>query len=102
VTRYATTLDKRFAVQLADLVRTVRRLQARLVAIDSGAPLAALPGVVDAVSPLTVYLNGATTATACQNLASYSPTAGDSVLAIPLPLTAGQGPGQYVVIGKFS
>jgi hypothetical protein len=102
VTKYASTLDKRFGQQITDLFRRVSRLERRTVGIDSGMPLAALPGVVDTASPLTVYLNGATTATTCQNLSSYSPTAGDSVLAIPLPLTAGQGPGQYVIVGKLS
>jgi hypothetical protein len=104
--RYPPTLDKRYGDEFRKMRAAIQRLQSRTAAIDSGMPLAALPAVIEAgytSGNPSVYINGSSTLSGpFQYLASYTPTAGDSVLVLPLPYTAGQGVGQYVILGKLS
>jgi hypothetical protein len=106
VTRYTVPLDKRFGQQLTDVLRRVAKLERRTAGIDSGMPLAALPAVIDSgytTGDPKAYINGSAALTGpYQRLSSYTPAAGDSVLVLPLPVTAGQGPGVYVILGKLS
>jgi hypothetical protein len=98
---YPAALERRFATQLAAMQRAITRLQSRTAGIDSGFPLAALPAVIDpgyASGDPHAYLNGSTTLTGpYQHLASYTPTASDSVLAIPVGVQQ-----TYVILGRLA
>ncbi|GAB2695826.1 hypothetical protein [Kitasatospora kifunensis] len=101
MTLYPAELAKRFAITIAEIQRRLTRLESRTAAIDSGWPLAALPAVIDSgytSGDPSAYINGATALTGpYQHLTSYSPTAGDSVLALPV------GTNQtYVILGKLA
>ena len=104
MTAYPKTLQDRFANQLSQLFGRVQKLESRTASIDSGMPLAALPAVIDSgytSGNPKAYINGSATLTGpYQYLASYTPLAGDPVLVLPLPTTAGLGTGQYVVLGR--
>jgi hypothetical protein len=84
---------------MAQMRADIRRLEVRTACIDSGWPLAMLPGVVaSTTSGVMVYINGATTATGpLPYLASYSPTDGDNVLLAPMGVQR-----TYVVIGVLT
>jgi hypothetical protein len=105
MTAYPTELGRRFAADLREMRRAITKLQSRTAGIDSGAPLAALPAVIDAAyssgNP-KAHINGSATLTGpYQHLTSYTPAAGDSVLVLPTPVTA-PGVTAYVVLGKLS
>lgn len=104
---YARELTQRFAHQVNDLFARVRKLETRTSAIDSGMPLAVLPAVIDPAyssGDPKAFINGSAALTGPYNyLASYTPAAGDAVLAVPIPLTAQQaGLTSYVIIGKVA
>jgi hypothetical protein len=105
MTRYTVPLDKRFADMLTDLLHRVRKVEARTAGIDSGMPLAALPAVIDpgyTSGDPKAFINGSTVLTGpYSRLSSYTPAAGDPVLVLPLPVTAGQGTGIYVILGRL-
>lgn len=86
---------------LKALQADVTKLKTRTSSIDSGFPLAMLPGVVSASyasgNP-QVYVNGAATLSGpYRYLASYTPAAGDSVLLAPVGVNRA-----YVVLGRLS
>ena len=93
-------LERRFADTLKTLQARLRRLEARTAGVDSGFPLMALPTVIAATAAgppatVTAFLNGSLTATGPYSyLASYTPTIGDNVIALPLV-----GTRTYVIIG---
>ena len=99
--QYPAKLTERFARHLADLTRRVKKLESRTSGIDSGFPLMALPAVIDPAytsGDPQVLLNGSTTLTGpYQHLASYTPVAGDSVLAMPVLAAR-----TYIILGKLS
>jgi hypothetical protein len=94
-------LQRRFAETFKSLQQRVGRLESRTAAIDSGWPLAALPAVIDpsySSGDPKAYLNGAPVLTGpYQHLASYTPVAGDTVLAVPVGVTQ-----TYVILGKLT
>jgi hypothetical protein len=103
VTKYPQTLDKRFADQMRLLLGRVTRLESRTASIDSGMPLAALPAVIDSgytgSGNAKCYINGSANLTGpYEILGSYQPNPGDSVLALPTPLTA-PSVTSYVILG---
>ena len=100
--QYARNLQTRFRSELSNLAARVRKLEIRTGAIDSGFPLAALPAVIVTVTgsgsttAVTAYLNGSATASGpYQVLASYTPSVGDNVLALPVGADS-----TYVIIGR--
>lgn len=99
---YPKPLDQRFAHTLQSMLRRITKLETRTAVIDSGWPLAALPADVDSGysgsgDPMA-YINGSSTLTGpYQCLTSYTPAAGDSVLALPVGATQ-----TYVIIGKLA
>jgi hypothetical protein len=97
--QYARHWDDRGKATLAKTQKDVRRLQAHTSNIDSGWPLAMLPGVVaSTTSGVMVYVNGEMTAMGpLPYLASYSPTDGDNVLLAPMGVQQ-----TYVVIGVLT
>lgn len=101
MTLYPTDLNKRFAQTITQILQRLTRLESRTASIDSGWPLAALPAVVDSgysSGDPKVYLNGSTTLTGpYKHLASYTPAAGDSVLAMPVGAQQ-----TYVILGKLT
>lgn len=101
LTLYPKKLDDRFSAAMKQLQSDMRKLQTRTAAIDSGFPLAVLPGVIDSgyipgSGSANAYINGSATLTgpyACA--AGYAPVAGDSVLLAPV------GANQtYVILGS--
>jgi len=97
---YPRPLETRFAAQLQSMRQRLTKVETRTAGIDSGWPLAMLPAVIDSAytsgDPLA-YINGATVLTGpYQHLASYTPAAGDSVLAAPVGATQ-----TYVILGSF-
>ena len=101
MTLYAAPLGSRFAAKLIALQRRVTKLESRTSGIDSGFPLAMLPGVISGAyssgNP-QVYVNGAATLSGpFQYLTTYTPAAGDSVLLAPVGVLQG-----YVILGKLS
>lgn len=102
---YPSTLATRFATDLARLYRRVRTLEARTASIDSGMPLAALPGTIDpsySSGDPKVNINGQGLTGPYPHLASYTPVASDAVLVLPVPLTANTNAGTYIVLGKVT
>jgi hypothetical protein len=101
VTLYPTDLQHRFEAIFKGLQQRIAKLETRTAAIDSGWPLAALPAVVDAAytsGDPKAYLNGATTLTGpYQHLSSYTPAAGDTVLALPVGANR-----TYVILCKLT
>jgi hypothetical protein len=98
---YPELLERRFAAALTAIQQRVTRLESRTSGIDSGYPLAALPAVIDSGyttgDPLA-YINGSTTLTGpYQHLATYTPAAGDSVLALPVGALQ-----TYIILGKLA
>jgi hypothetical protein len=99
VTQYPAPFLARFSAKLSLLQRDVAKLKTRTAGIDSGFPLMMLPGVIDPSfttgSPM-VFVNGSTTLSGpFQNLASYTPVAGDAVLLAPVGAMQA-----YVILGK--
>lgn len=97
---YPKPITAQFADAMADFRRRISALEARTVAIDSGYPLAALPGKIDAAYTTgdpKAYINGSATLTGpYQHLASYTPAANDTVLMMPVGALQA-----YVVLGKL-
>lgn len=98
--QYPRPLEQRHAQAMASIQQRLTKLESRTAGIDSGFPLAALPAVIDpgytSGQPLA-YINGASALTGpYQRLASYTPTAGDSVLVVPVGVSQ-----TYVVLGKL-
>jgi hypothetical protein len=93
----------RFADLLKQLQRRVTKLETRTAGIDSGFPLAMLPGQVDpeysGSGDPQAYVNGAGALSGpFQYLTgSYTPAAGDQVLLAPVGVLK-----SYVIIGKLS
>lgn len=91
MTQYPQKLGiERFQATMNGLLKRVAKLETRTAGIDSGYPLAVLPGVLDSGytpgsgSP-QAYVNGAASLSGpypC--LGSYAPVAGDSVLLAPV------------------
>lgn len=97
---YPPPLEERFTAGLAAIIRRLDRLEARTAAIDSGWPLAALPGVIDpsytSGDPMA-YVNGSDALTGpYRYFASYTPAANDNVVVLPLGGTSKT----YVILGK--
>jgi hypothetical protein len=101
VTLYPAPIDRRFAQVLAQIQQRLTRLESRTAAIDSGWPLAALPAVIDSgytSGDPKAYINGSATLTGpYQRLASYTPAAGDAVLAVPVGVLQ-----TYIILGKLT
>ena len=100
MTQYPSPFLARFSATLSGLQKRVRKLETRTAGIDSGFPLMMLPGVIDPSfttgSPM-VFVNGQTTLSGpFQNLASYTPAAGDSVLLAPVGAMQA-----YVILGRL-
>lgn len=102
---YPAEMTRRFAQQLRQMQAAITKLQSRTAAIDSGAPLAALPAQIDpgytSGDPMALINGSATLTGPYQCLASYTPAAGDTVLVLPTPITAASV-SSYVVLGKLS
>lgn len=101
MTMFPRELTQRFSQEIASLRKRIRKLESRTVILDSGWPVAALPAVIDSgytSGDPKAYLNGSATLTGpYQHSASYTPAAGDSVLALPV-----QASRTYVIICKLS
>lgn len=101
MTMFPRELTQRFAQEINSIRARVRKLESRTAAIDSGYPLAALPAVIDSgytTGDPKAYLNGSATLTGpYQHLASYTPAAGDSVVALPIQATR-----TYLILGKLA
>lgn len=101
---YPAPLERRFAAVLEAIQVRLRKLESRTASIDSGFPMAALPGVVDSAYNSTtggdpkVYVNGSSQLTGpYKMLGSYAPAANDNVVLIPV-----SGSSQsYVVLGNI-
>jgi hypothetical protein len=100
VTQYPANITQRFGQTMQALQRRVVKLETRTNGIDSGFPLAMLPGVIDAAyasGDPNVYVNGAATLSGpYPHLASYTPVAGDQVLLAPVGAIT-----SYVILGKY-
>lgn len=101
MTLYAAPLGSRFAAKLIALQRRVTKLESRTSGIDSGFPLAMLPGVISGAyssgNP-QVYVNGSPALSGpYQYLSGYSPAAGDSVILAPVGALR-----SYVILGKLA
>jgi hypothetical protein len=102
VTLYAQKIGHdRMAATFKAIHQRLTKLESRTGGIDSGMPVAPLPGVIDSgytSGDPQVYVNGSATLTGpYQHLTSYTPVAGDSVVLIPV----GGALKAYVVIGKL-
>ena len=102
MTQYPQKLGmERFQATMNGLLRDVAKLKTRTAGIDSGFPLMMLPGVISASytsGDPEVYVNGAPALSGpYQHLASYTPTAGDSVLLAPVGALQ-----SYVVLGRLT
>lgn len=100
-----TTYPPRFGIErltalITGLQRRVTKLETRTAGIDSGFPLMLSTGVIDpgyTSGDPNVYFNGASSLTGpYQHLASYTPTAGDTVVLAPVGALQ-----SYVVLGKL-
>lgn len=100
-------LTGRAPARLAELEADVRRLKSRTMWFDTGAPLALLPAVIDPAYTSghpKAFLNGSAVLTGpYQYASSYTPVAGDPVLAAPMPVAAQQASGvtAYVIVSKI-
>lgn len=98
---YPEPIERRFAAKLQNMLQRITKLESRTAAIDSGFPLAALPAVIDSgytSGDPKAYINGSATLTGpYQHLASYTPAANDSVLALPVGVNQ-----TYVILGKLT
>lgn len=102
MTLYPASLDGRFAATLKALQQRVTKLESRTAAIDSGYPLAVLPGTIDpsysGSGEPGVYINGSTTlTTTIWHLSSYTPVASDLVAVVPIGAMQA-----YLVLGKLT
>lgn len=101
MTLYPPDIEKRHAATMVAIQRRITKLETRTSGIDSGFPLMALPAVIDSGytsgDPMA-YINGATTLTGpYQHLASYTPAAGASVIALPVPALQ-----TYIILGSLA
>lgn len=101
MTLYQVDLEKRFAAELKSMRERLQKLETRTVAIDSGMPLAILPGTIDpsyVSGDPKVYINGSNTLTGPYwHLSSYTPVGSDLVAVAPIAGTMST----YVVLGKL-
>ena len=101
MTLYPTNLEGRFNAGIKRMRERLDKLESRTAMLDSGFPLAILPGSVDAAytsGDPKVALNGSGVLTGPYwHLASYTPVAGDLVAVAPIPAM-----GTYVVLGKLT
>ena len=101
MTLYAPRLEDRFAATLKALQERVQKLESRTASIDSGFPLALLPGTIDpsySSGDPKVTINGSGVLTGPYwHLASYTPVAGDLVVLAPIGAMS-----TYVVLGKLT
>lgn len=102
MTQYPAQIGRpRLAQRSMSTEQRLTKLETRTSGIDSGMPLAVLPGVISSSytsgDPMVV-INGAATATGpYKYLTSYTPVANDSVILAPI------GPSKtYVVLGRLS
>lgn len=81
--------------------RRVKHLETRTGSIDSGWPLAMLPGVISGTYTTgdpEVYVNGSSALSGpFKYLTSYTPAANDPVILAPVGVSR-----TYIVIGKLS
>jgi hypothetical protein len=101
VTQYPPLIGHaRLAANSKSTQSRLAKLESRTAAIDSGFPLAVLPGTIDSgytTGDPMVHVNGAALTGPYKYLTSYTPTAGDSVILAPV------GPSKtYVILGKLS
>lgn len=96
--RFPLSVEERFGQQLRELAQAVRALQNRTMWLETGCAVVAYVGTIPASytsgHPTVVLANG-TVLGPCQYVASYTPTAGATVLAVP----AGQS---YIVVGSIT
>lgn len=91
-------LEDRFGQQLRELAQAVRALQTRTMWLETGCAVVCYVGTIPSTytsGPPTVVLANGTIIGPCQYVASYTPTAGATVLAVP----AGQS---YIVVGSIT
>jgi hypothetical protein len=103
VTLYAAKLGHaRLAANSQATQSRLAKLESRTAGIDSGMPVALLPGVISSsytTGDPMVLVNGAATATGpYKYLTSYTPVANDPVILAPV----GGSMKAYIVIGKQS
>jgi hypothetical protein len=102
MTLYPSSLEQRFSAKMRALQASVAKLQTRTAGIDSGFPLAVLPGVIDSGysgsgNPMA-YVNGAAALSGPYAfLASYAPAPGDSVFMAPVGAQQ-----TYVILGAVT
>lgn len=98
---YPASLEQRWKEALRQIQARLKTLEHRTAGIDSGWPLMAVPAQIDpgyTSGDPQAYINGSTTLTGpYQVLASYTPVAGDQVIALPIVATK-----TYVVLGKLT
>ena len=98
---YPVALERRFAAQIAAILGRLRTLESRTMGIDAGFPLMAVPAQIDpgyTTGDPMMLVNGSATLTGpCQHLASYTPAAGDQVLAVPVVSQQA-----YVIVGRLA
>lgn len=101
MTLYPANLEGRFAATLRSMQQRLDKLESRTAMLDSGYPVAILPGTIDAAYTTgdpKVALNGSGVLTGPYwHLSSYTPVAGDLVAVAPIPAM-----GTYVVLGKLT
>lgn len=92
----------RLAAKNRSTEQRLTRLETRTLGIDSGMPVALLPGVIDSgytSGDPHVHVNGSPTLTGpYKYLTSYTPVANDAVILAPV----GGSTKAYIVIGKLS
>jgi hypothetical protein len=101
LTQYPRPITQRFQATLAALQTRLTKLETRTSGIDSGFPLAMLPGVIDAAyttgDPMVTVNGAAALSGPYQHVTSYTPAAGDSVILAPVGATQ-----TYVILGRLS
>lgn|SRR5487761_43747 len=92
----------RLAANGKSVQQRLKALETRTLGIDSGMPVALLPGVIDSAyssGDPHVHVNGSATLTGpYKYLTSYTPAANDNVILAPVGGTMKA----YIVIGKIS
>jgi len=100
MSRFPRPIQQRAPQTLAGILSRLRLLESRTSCIDSGWPLALLPGTIDPAyvsGDPKVAINGAALTGPYQHLASYTPAANDAVLVAPVGVTR-----TYIVLGKLT
>lgn len=102
MTLYPVNLEQRFAATLKAIQTRLTKLESRTAAIDSGYPLAVLPGTIDpsysGSGEPGVYINNSPTlTTTIWRLSSYTPVASDLVAVVPIGAMQA-----YLILGKLT